>query len=295
MDDENFDDEEDEWISRGPSMYRRTSAPTAHSLYILPFGFDVKTSFAATESLLNVRSANFSIRQKEEDNDIWKRPPPDFRPQVYAPKPPKRNSRDAVKPWKYHARFDDEPPRSKNIPPKLPEIFAPVKPGENLTKEKPRFIRTFRINDSYDAKLDLVKKFREVKGSVEPYQQPEPHDFRNYPSLKKLGLDEFTTSYERDPFNINFQSERLNTIHGLVSAPPMGSRNVGIQMAPPMSPQEKWEARLILDKDPWPEKSAEYTRYRRRRTAHSALMDRIEDTLSKKWYREKMKVNNSFN
>lgn len=72
MDDDNFDDEEDEWISPGPSNYRRTPAPTAHSLYILPFGFDVKTSFAATEGLLNVRSANFAVRQKEEDNDVWK-------------------------------------------------------------------------------------------------------------------------------------------------------------------------------------------------------------------------------
>lgn len=141
----------------------------------------------------------------------YRRPPPDFRPQVYAPKPPRRNSRDAVKPWNYQARFDDDPPRSKGNPPKLPEIYAPSKPGSSLIKEKPPFIRNFRISDSNDAKLELVKKFKEVEGSVEPYKQPGPHDFRDYPPLKKLGLDEFTTSYERDPYNINFHTGRLNT------------------------------------------------------------------------------------
>ena len=84
-------------------------ASSNKTLTLTPFGFEAKTSFNASDDLTQTRSKSFTIRPAPVDDDIWKRPPPDFRPQVYAPKPPKRNSREAVQPWKYTALCDQEP------------------------------------------------------------------------------------------------------------------------------------------------------------------------------------------
>ena len=74
---------------------------------IQPFGFHSKTAYDATESILNQRNDNFRINPPARDNDIWKRPPPDFSPQNFRAKPPKRNSRDAMRPERFHSRHDD--------------------------------------------------------------------------------------------------------------------------------------------------------------------------------------------
>jgi hypothetical protein len=38
-----------------------------------------------------------------------------------------------------------------------------------------------------------------------------------YPPLKKLGLDEFVMDYEKDPYNINFHTGRLNISKSLIN------------------------------------------------------------------------------
>ena len=48
-------------------------------------------------------------------------------------------------------------------------------------------------------------------------------------------------------------------VQGLNDTPPLGSQHHGLQMAPPKTPQPEWEARLIMDKQSWPTKSASYT------------------------------------
>ena len=89
-----------------PSLHHpvsSSSTPKSATFYVgaNPFGFQSKTSFDATKELQKYRSATFTLPPSIVDDDIWKRSAPDFRPQRYAPKPAKRNSRDAMQPWKY--------------------------------------------------------------------------------------------------------------------------------------------------------------------------------------------------
>ena len=46
------------------------------------FGFDAKTTFVAAQNLGKIRSETFRLTPPPPDDDIWKRPAPDFRPQV---------------------------------------------------------------------------------------------------------------------------------------------------------------------------------------------------------------------
>ena len=83
------------------------SHSTAGSKRMRSYDFTAKASFDASQHLLKSRSDTFLLGAKIPDNDIWKRPPPDFKPQIYAPKPPKRNSRDAMRPWSYTGYPED--------------------------------------------------------------------------------------------------------------------------------------------------------------------------------------------
>lgn len=70
-----------------------------------------------------------------------------------------------------------------------------------------------RTGDSDDFDLDPRIRYERVKRmlNTEQYRNPQPHDFRQYPDLKQLGLPEFQTKYHRDPYNLKFLSQRLNT------------------------------------------------------------------------------------
>ncbi|XP_012944846.1 uncharacterized protein LOC101848701 [Aplysia californica] len=260
-----------------------SSVPTEKSpssLGIVQFGFHAKTSYDADEALLQTRSENFKVKPGEKDRDIWKRPPPDFRYVVYDPKPPKRNTVDSMRPWDFGTI-----PGQRNVikrnrdDGRLPRIF-------DEKEREPEIITRFHIDRPFTAKKKFVTQGMYSAG---PYDNPKPHDYRQYPPLKKLGLDEFLTTYEKDPYNIKFKSQRLNHIHGLPNEPPERDMVPGRQMAPPMSAKKPWEARLILEKTKWPQKNEAYTRYRRRhRQPYSAFMERVEEDLQSRWYREQL-------
>ncbi|PVD30602.1 hypothetical protein C0Q70_09874 [Pomacea canaliculata] len=74
-----------------------------------------------------------------------------------------------------------------------------------------------------------------------------------------LGLEEFDTSYEKDPYNLNFKSRHLDIVHGI--APGAAERDLqpGRQMAPPMSAKPKWDTKLILEKTSWPQRFEGFT------------------------------------
>jgi len=247
---------------------------------MVQFGFHAKTSYDADEALLQTRSESFKTRPVEKDRDIWKRPPPDFRYVVYDPRPPRRNTVDAMQPWRYGTL----PGHSKTAPVRreensLPRIF-------DKPEREPEIVTRFHIDRPFTAKKKFVTEGMNYPG---PYDNPTPHDFRQYPSLKKLGLDEFMTKYEKDPFNIHFKSKRLNHIHGLCFEPVERDLVPGRQMGPPMSAKEQWEAALVLEKTKWPQKPEAYTRFRRRhRQPYSAFMERVEGDLSGKWYKERL-------
>ncbi|OWF55499.1 uncharacterized protein LOC110459748 [Mizuhopecten yessoensis] len=256
------------------------SDSSASSLSMFPFGFDSKTKYDANESLITIRSTNFSKKELEKDDDIWKRPPPDFRPQKFAPNPPKRNSRESMQPWRY-GTFPGEHVFVKKPSTKvMPKILMPKKTPEG------RIITQFHIDRPFTAKKKFV---REGMFKPEMFVNPTEHDFRGYPPIKKMGLPEFTTHEEADPFDIYFNTDRLNIIHGepLERA---ADRNIkGLQMAPPVHLLPRWERQLILDNEPYPTKPGEFNRHRLRfRPARSAFMERVTRTLDINWAKERL-------
>ncbi len=141
----------------------------------LPFGFSAKTSHDASEDLTLVRSATFLLNSQsagDHGRDIWRRPAPDFRPQVYNPRPPKRNSRDAVQPWKYtslseETEMEQSPQKSDSAA--LPRLF------QTRSVDEDRFLTHFRILDPDGARMEASKSGYFPRGQ---YVMPKPHDFR---------------------------------------------------------------------------------------------------------------------
>ncbi|ELT99161.1 hypothetical protein CAPTEDRAFT_197220, partial [Capitella teleta] len=155
---------------RTPSSHQ-SQRSWAEAYGMLPFGFHSKTQHDASESLLNTRCKHFLPKQPIPDNDIWKKPPPDFRPQNFAPRPPKRNSRDSQQPWRYgtlpgEGKMTKRPKR----PVHLPHILQPK------TDSVTQFVTHFRdIPDAYAAKLQASKSAINDAGE---YTGPQIHDFR---------------------------------------------------------------------------------------------------------------------
>ncbi|KAH9524757.1 hypothetical protein Btru_027738 [Bulinus truncatus] len=243
------------------------------------FNFYTKTLFDAGGTLLQTRSAHFREPPEEKDDDIWRRKPPDFRYAVYDPHPPKRNTVESMQPWRYGTIPGQmEVIRRARSESRLPRLL------QDNREEEPQFNTRFRIERPFTAKKNFVANGTYKPG---PYESPKPHDFRQYPPIKSLGLDEFVTSHDRDPEGLQFKSQRLNHIFGLPNEPPERDLVPGRQMGKPMSGKKHWDPQLILDQDPWPRKSAAFTRHRRRhRQAYSAFMERVENALTTAWTQE---------
>lgn len=253
---------------------------SASSLGIVPFGFHSKTQYDANETLIQIRSEKYEPTDPIKDNDIWKRPPPDFRPQIFAPKPPKRNSRDSMKPWNFGTIPGQREFVKRERQKIIPHILLPQK------KDEGRFITTGRMMRPFTAKRKFVTEGMYHPGQFEDIKE---HDFRGYPPLKKLGLPQFLSEYDKDPYNLKFHSERLDIIHG-ERMDKATDRNIkGRQMAPPKTPQPAFDSQLILNREKWPIKPGEFTRFRlRHRPARSAFMERVSNTLESRWAKEKM-------
>lgn len=252
---------------------------TSSSVGLIPFGFQSKTNYDANESLIQIRSESFQKHAPVQEEDIWKRPPPDFRPQIFAPKPPKRNSRESQQPWLY-GTIPGQRESVKRVRPKvIPHLLKPK------TEENKGLVTYFHIDRPFTAKKKFVREGMYEKGE---FVNPAPHDFRGYPPLKTLGLPEFVQKTDKDPYNIKFHTDRLNMIHG-DRVDKATDRDIrGLQMAPPLSPNPLHECHLLLEKGPWPVKNEQFTRFRvRHRPAHSAFMERATRLLESKWAREK--------
>nr|KAG5708382.1 hypothetical protein BaRGS_034413 [Batillaria attramentaria] len=236
-----------------PPMSAMSSSPSdrqTSSLGLVQFGFDAKTSHDADEALLQTRSENFKLRPRPADRDIWKRPPPDFRYAVYNPRPPKRNTVDSQQPWLYGTIPGQREKVTREKGSLMPLIF------KQRSSSPPPIVTRFHIARPFTAKKQFV---REVKKDLERLS-----DVVNvYPPIKTLGLDEFETSYEKDPYNINFKTERLDIIHGLNRGPAEKDRSGGRQMAPPLSAKLKWDPQLILEKNPFPQRYEGFTKDKR--------------------------------
>ncbi len=145
--------------------------------YNNPFSFDGRTSFDAQQDLSKTRSSNFHIRPPPKDDDIWKKPPPDFRPQNFAPKPPKRNSREAMQPWKYGTL-----PGIRSGGKKEQKVFLPhILQLEPKEEEPADFVTRFHVLDSSEAKQEGVRSLQFPAGD---YHNPKIHDFRPVSDLE---------------------------------------------------------------------------------------------------------------
>lgn len=64
--------------------------------------FNAKNDFIAYRKYCTDRSKNSKLPPKQLSTlSIWERKPVDFTWKIYQPKPPKRNTREAIKPWQY--------------------------------------------------------------------------------------------------------------------------------------------------------------------------------------------------
>ncbi|CAC5406790.1 unnamed protein product [Mytilus coruscus] len=141
----------------------------ASSLGIVPFGFHSKTQYDANETLIQIRSENYEPKEPIKDNNIWKRPPPDFRPQIFAPKPPKRNSRESMQPWNYGTIPGQREIIKRERQKVIPHILLPLK------EDRTRFVTTGRIMRPFTAKKKFVTEGMYNPG---PFADIREHDFR---------------------------------------------------------------------------------------------------------------------
>ncbi|XP_054672456.1 uncharacterized protein LOC129202879 isoform X2 [Grus americana] len=97
----------------------------------------------------------------------------------------------------------------------------------------------------------------------------------------EANLPNLVTSYSRDPLNLKLKSQHLNTVFSDPGLEPLkGKQKDSNRRFLTYKPCEsKWDPRLLLPKNPWPPKSASFTRHRQRRGAHTAFLDRVEEKL----------------
>ncbi|XP_033103217.1 uncharacterized protein LOC117106011 [Anneissia japonica] len=247
----------------------------SRQLPMLSVDFMSRDDFKASKNLRLTRSGQYTIEKEKLDQDVWQRKPPDFRPQTYRPSPPKRNTRESMQPWKYGTFPGTSKPKPLvSYELKFPKLLQPARPKSR------QFINKFKIIDSDEAKQLFVKEGMYPR---EAYQMPKKHDFRGYPPIGSLGLSEFRTDMESDPYGLKFKTANKDVIYGLVQ--PISDRYMGRQMGRgPLTQGPKWDSKLILPKAKWPIRSAEFSRFRQQNRSPSvALMDRIEETLNNRW------------
>lgn len=142
---------------------------SSSSVGLIPFGFHSKTNYDANESLIQIRSDNFIKKVEEKEEDVWTRPPPDFRPQKFAPQPPKRNSRESQRPWLYGTIPGQRESVKRERTKVVPHLLKPK------VKEDKGLVTLFHTDRPFTAKKKFV---REGMYPKEQYENPMPHDYR---------------------------------------------------------------------------------------------------------------------
>ncbi|CAF1017975.1 unnamed protein product [Didymodactylos carnosus] len=233
--------------------------------------FNEQQRFEAENKRLYVRSSIIKKPNANINNDPWKLKPIDFSVKNFHPKPHRRHeltnfieqqpslldknnkkSRDDAAVMKYFSRYLTQPSNNEKIK---------------------KFITRPRIDREPIKNITHTGKFQDAK----------PHDFRGYPKIEELGLSEFETNYEHDPFNIQFLSSNLRTLWSDQFDKQSSDDNKShIQMYRVLTSKPQWDRKLILPKLIYPTPYAAYTRYRKpNRTPQSAYWSRVEETLSK--------------
>uniref|UniRef100_A0A3B4T3T5 Si:dkey-30e9.6 n=1 Tax=Seriola dumerili TaxID=41447 RepID=A0A3B4T3T5_SERDU len=211
--------------------------------------FEGKIQFSASQDLRLARSKYFKLPETEIQSDVWSIKPPDFSLKLY---------RSLSIPQEKERKTTVEVPQTTETK-RRTGIFLPNVLDESYKrKDHPKFITLYRPPDPLQTELMFIRMGKYLS---EPYKNPKPHNFRPLDD----DLPDIVTTYERDPGNLNLKLRHLDTMDTYKPAEP------------------RWDAGLILPLPPWPPKSASYTRHRRRRGAHSAFLDRVEEKLSRSW------------
>lgn len=155
--------------------------------------FKSKREYEALRGLIEVRSENQAPIPKVKNYlTIWDKEPVDFSLKLYHPHPPKRNSREAIKPWLYDRflkpidnsdranKTDENMAHKKQMDEYLSSYDSSLK--ENNENEEPEFIAGIRLRTAKGARMDAAKSMG-YRDSLEQYKNPVPHDFRGVISL----------------------------------------------------------------------------------------------------------------
>lgn len=149
-----------------------------------------KINFEAFSNLIRHRG---SARAKEKllrscedlsssSSSIWDRKPIDFSPRLYQPKPPKRNSKEAMKPWKYGSKETTSKQQSQEIekPPLDLSAYLSEKSKidwQNDENSRESFQGSFRLLTANRARIEASKTMG-FRDGLDQYKNPMPHDFR---------------------------------------------------------------------------------------------------------------------
>ncbi|XP_056374318.1 uncharacterized protein LOC130272494 isoform X2 [Hyla sarda] len=207
--------------------------------------FPQQLKFCANENLTVKRSENFMIPKTVLEPNIWKKKPPDFSVRLYRSlNLPRRSEENCAKERKNVNQIP-----TKNV---MEAMRDAPPPALQKSKEPKRFLTRFKPLDPLGGSIIYVKEGLYPK---EKYKDPQPHDFRQY----QTGFPDFATSYSRDPFNLKFKAQVLNSSCDL---PPLEAKRSTVRVKRfvlhrPADPQ--WDSQLILPRSPWPPKSASYT------------------------------------
>ncbi|CAF3492831.1 unnamed protein product [Adineta steineri] len=182
-------------------------------------------------------------------------------------------------------------PRQKFRDPFNPAVMKPfeVLHENHFTKSK------HSLDDRDKFLLDPRLKYEKVKRmlNTEPYQMPKPHDFRQYPDMKDLDQSEFETKYDHDPGNIRFFTQHLNTLwlqERENERVPIIKNSVP-EMYRNLTAKPKYDAKLILPKVTYPNKTVNFSRYRNStRSVQSAYWERVEDHFNERQNKQRLEI-----
>ena len=143
-----------------------------------------KRNFEAYRSLIETRSEKQKpFENKKEINSIWDLDPIDFSVKLYHPKPPKRNSKDAIKPWTYEKylrpiqRDNNQVPEKISADKYIVESYMNQNYESNNSNTELDFKKSFRALTPNGARIQASKSMSFREG-LEKYKNPKPHDFR---------------------------------------------------------------------------------------------------------------------
>jgi hypothetical protein len=146
--------------------------------------FKHKFEFNALKELDTERERHLIKKEKLIDySNVWNIKPVDFSLKIYHPKAPKRNSREAIKPWIYD-KYLRKSESSDNLNLKQTTksadarmIASFLENNENKIDDKENFETQFRPITPNEDRFQHAKEhgFRAHYGQ---YVNPKPHDFR---------------------------------------------------------------------------------------------------------------------